>query len=175
MALAAATGALCRILRAITATQYRVPLTSSLRLMLCMFVISVLGFVASAASAEPSSDDQMVVIANPSVTKDLIARRTLRAIFGMRMRNWSDGESITVFVLDDRDPRHMNFCESNLGMLPYNLRRHWDRLIFSGTGRAPIRVSTAEEMIDLVRKTPGAIGYIKEDLVDDSVSVLQIG
>jgi len=175
MALAATTDALCRFLRAITAAQYRVRVANALPSMLCVIVISMLGFTASEASAEPSSDEQMVVIANPSVANELIARRTLRAIFGMRMRNWSNGESITVFVLDDRDPRHMHFCESNLGMLPYNLRRHWDRLIFSGTGRAPIRVSTAEEMINLVRSTPGAIGYIREDLVDDSVSVLQIG
>lgn len=179
MALAAHIDTVDRLLRAVSAMQYGAFVLRSvfnpLRFLMCLLVFGALGPVVSTASAEEVSADQMVVIAHPSVNKDIIARRTLRAIFGMRMRNWSDGESITVFVLDDRDPSHMHFCESNLGMLPYNLRRHWDRLIFSGTGRAPIRVSTAEEMISLVRSTPGAIGYVREDMADDSVAVLQIG
>ena len=60
-------------------------------------------------------------------------------------------------------------------MLPYSLRRNWDRLIFSGTGRAPVRVQSVEEMMRLVRETPGAIGYIDKERADESVSVLQIG
>ncbi len=141
--------------------------------LLALLAASLL-LVADSGVAEPA-EDSMVVITNASVDQDVIARRTLRAIFGMRMRNWGNGESITVYVLDDRDPRHMSFCERRLGMLPYNLRRNWDRLIFSGTGRAPIRVATLEEMISLVRNTPGAIGYMSEDEVDESVSILQIG
>ena len=175
MVLGAKIGSIAERLRAGNALQRSELVADPLSTVLCVFALFTLALTSTSYADEPAALDSMVVIANPSVINDTIARRTLRAIFGMRVRNWGDGESITVYVLDDRDPRHTNFCESSLGMLPYNLRRHWDRLIFSGTGRAPIRVSNADEMISLVRNTPGAIGYIREDLVDDSVSVLQIG
>ena len=126
-------------------------------------------------ASHADTHDDVVVIANPSFSTDSMARKTLRAIFGMRKRSWGDGQSITVYVLDDGDERHLEFCEHSLGMLPYSLRRNWDRLIFSGTGGAPVRVSSVEEMVRLVATTPGAIGYIDKDQVDDSVSVLQIG
>ena len=146
---------------------------SVLRYWICAIVLALLSFVPQLAFAD--THDDVVVIVNPSLAQDQVQRKTLRAIFGMRKRSWGDGQSITVFVLDDGDERHLEFCEHSLGMLPYSLRRNWDRLIFSGTGRAPVRVKSIEEMMRLVATTPGAIGYIEKERADESVSVLQIG
>lgn len=92
----------------------------------------------------------------------------------MRMQTWSNGRTVTVYVLDDSDMIHQHFCKEILGMLPYRLRRNWDRLFFSGTGKAPILVDSAEEMRNKVANTPGAIGYLPEELIDESVSVLRV-
>jgi len=144
-----------------------------LRYWLCALFLAALSFIPQPSFAH--THDDVVVIANPSLATDNLERKTLRAIFGMRKRSWGDGQTITVVVLDDGDDRHLEFCEHSLGMLPYSLRRNWDRLIFSGTGRAPVRVESSEEMMRLVSSTPGAIGYIDKESADDSVSVLQIG
>jgi hypothetical protein len=45
-------------------------------------------------------------------------------------------------------------------MFPYQLRRVWDRQLFSGTGQAPSVVTSQDEMLRRVAATPGAIGYV---------------
>jgi hypothetical protein len=47
-------------------------------------------------------------------------------------------------------------------MYSYVLRRAWDRMVFTGTGFAPTIVRSEAEMIERVRSTPGAIGYVSK-------------
>ncbi|MBV1876721.1 MAG: hypothetical protein KUG79_03665 [Pseudomonadales bacterium] len=103
-----------------------------------------------------------------------IPRRTIRAIYSMRMLTWPDGRPLTVFVLPDDHPEHQQFCRNTLGILPFQLRRSWDRLIFSGKGRAPIEVRNMAEMKKSVSATPGAIGYITGVQVDESLAIIKI-
>ena len=45
-------------------------------------------------------------------------------------------------------------------MYPYQLDRIWNKLTYSGLGVAPIIVISPAALIDAVRKTSGAIGYV---------------
>jgi len=93
----------------------------------------------------------------------------MRSIFAMRTPHWPNGLPIQVFVLDDQAPIHISFCKHLLGMFPYQLRRVWDRQVFSGTGIAPITVKTEQEMINRVATTQGAIGYIMPENMTSSI------
>jgi len=79
----------------------------------------------------------------------------------MRQTQWSNGQRITVFVLPRHHALHLKFSKERLEMYPYQLDRIWNKLTYSGLGVAPITVMSPEALIDEVRKTPGAIGYIK--------------
>lgn len=114
------------------------------------------------------------VVVHPAVQSRAIERGMLRAIFSMRMRLWPDGTPIKVFVLEDRDESHRRFVKTKLGVFPYQLRQVWDRLVFSGTGQAPQEVGSSKQMRAHIAITPGAIGYLPEALIDDSVRVLRI-
>tara|TARA_R110002049_G_scaffold269759_1_gene446679 strand:- start:3995 stop:4282 length:288 start_codon:yes stop_codon:yes gene_type:complete len=92
----------------------------------------------------------------------------------MRTTEWPDGSAVQVFVLEDKNNIHIAFCKEILGMFPYQLRRVWDRQVFSGTGTAPTTVKTEEEMRARVAETQGAIGYITANDMDSS-SVKTIG
>lgn len=102
-----------------------------------------------------------VVIINPQVTSEL-DRNELRAIFSMQYTEWEDGTPMTVFVYDELTPLHQNFCKKTLRIFPYQLKKNWERLVYSGTGHAPRKVSNEAEMIHRVATTPGAIGYISQ-------------
>jgi len=93
----------------------------------------------------------------------------------MRTPTWPDGSNIQVFVLDDDDQEHISFCKHILGMFPYQLRRIWDRQVFSGTGIAPIIVSSEQEMRQRVAQTRGSIGYLKPEFVNSSVKTIKEG
>lgn len=92
----------------------------------------------------------------------------------MRRRTWPDGTPIQVFVFPDNHPLHHSFCKKVLGIFPHQLRRIWDRSVFSGTGQAPVEVDSMEEMHDQVAKTEGAIGYLDRQTLDDSVKLIEV-
>jgi hypothetical protein len=102
------------------------------------------------------------VIVSPSLMSTKLDRGLLRAVFTMRLRQWPDGSPVRVFVLPDNDPLSDLFYRERLGMYSYVLRRAWDRMVFTGTGLAPTIVQTEREMIERVRSTPGAIGYVSK-------------
>ncbi|MFQ5587787.1 MAG: substrate-binding domain-containing protein [Nitrospiria bacterium] len=114
------------------------------------------------------------VIVHSGVSRKEISRNTLRAIFGMRLRKWSDGTPITVFVLKDDSPTHIEFSKTVLHVFPYQLRRGWDRQVFSGTGQSPQKVNSLDEMRNKVATTPGAIGYSPKEGVHENLGVLKV-
>ena len=133
-------------------------------------MLTVFWFLALAPLA--SADE--VIIANPSVDVSEISANAARAIFGMRLRTWPDGQPIKVFVLNDQSSVHRSFAKQKLSIFSHQLRRAWDRLVYSGTGQSPNEVTSEQAMLARVATTPGAIGYITRDKVDDSVHVVEI-
>ena len=124
--------------------------------------------------SEVQASEHYQIVAHPKVHEDVISVNVLRAIFSMRMRTWSNGNLIKVFVLPDNNQLHHDFSKEKLNLFPYQLRSAWDRLVFSGTGQAPIFVDSHDEMLARVASTPGAIGYLKTTYISDGINVLHI-
>jgi ABC-type phosphate transport system substrate-binding protein len=118
--------------------------------------------------------DAIYVIVNSANPQRQISQTGLNAIFNMRLRHWSDNSPITVYVLPDEDPLHKIFCKQKLRVFPHQIRRGWNRLVFSGTGQAPLVVETKEEMLKRVGETPGAVGYLSGKDLTASVKILEI-
>jgi hypothetical protein len=123
---------------------------------------------------DPTPAFGVEVVANRSVPDVVLKRSTAWAVFSMRLRTWSDGSPTTVFVLGDGNPIHSEFSKTILDTFPYQLRRAWDRLVFSGTGQAPLEVNSIAEMRDRIRSTPGSIGYLPPALVDKDMRTVKV-
>jgi len=123
---------------------------------------------AAPALADPS------LIAHPDVPETAISRNQARLYLTLRVTQWPDHTPLKVFVLPDDAPLHESFVRSVLGLYGYQLRRAWDRQLFSGTGQGPTVVSDREEMLRRVASTPGAIGYIDELAQSAGVKLLQV-
>lgn len=116
------------------------------------------------------------VIVNPDVKVNILSSQQLRSIFTMRLTRWDSGQPVNVFTLPDRHQAHRNFVKNHLQMFPYQLRIVWDRAVFSGSGYPPTMVTSTQEMISIISRTPGAIGYIDDSssLALQGVKVLEI-
>lgn len=139
--------------------------------MACWLLTLIVVLAAAGVQGEPA----IAVITHPDNPVGDIDDIQLRALFGMRLRQWPDGRPAVVFVLPDRDPVHREFCKNRLHEYPYQLRRHWDRLVYSGTGQAPLQVPDLASMLERVASTPGAIGYAPAARVDERVRTLETG
>jgi len=114
------------------------------------------------------------VITNISADTASITTTQLRRIYSMRQVRWANGVPITIFVLSSTNTIHQKFCKETLRLFPYQLDRIWNKLTFSGMGVAPTIVSSEKELIQAVKSTTGAIGYIENiDEVSD-VNLLKI-
>lgn len=126
------------------------------------------------SESEVKADGHYEIVTNSGVDEKALSPNSLRSIFSMQKKTWSDGTKIRVFVLPDDDLLHQSISKEKLNVFPYQLRSTWDRLIFSGTGQAPIQVGSIEEMLVKVANTPGAIGYLWRANINENVNVLQI-
>ena len=136
-------------------------------------VFNLITLPAQSSELESEQDD-LVVIVNPSMVDQSIPLRGLRATFGMRIAVWPDDTPVSVYVMDVDSKEHILFCQTVLRVLPYVLKRNWDRYLFSGTGHAPVIVKDFTEMKQSVAANPGAIGYIPRSYVDSSVAILEV-
>ena len=114
------------------------------------------------------------IVVNQSVPVSEYSLNKTRAIFTMRQRFWPNGKKIQVFVLVDNHPLHKTFTKNNLNMFPHQLRRVWDRMVFSGTGRAPEILNTEEEMLDKISNTPNAIGYLNSEAENEKIRLFEV-
>ncbi|MBT2774705.1 hypothetical protein J7J47_20970 [Halomonas sp. ISL-60] len=148
---------------------------SPLRLaLLAVTTLILLVGITFAATNAIAREAPLYLVAHPDVATRLLNRDTTRAIFAMRQRTWPDGQAVRVFVLSNSHPVHARFAKEQLAVYPHQLQLAWDRMVFSGTGQAPDRVSDQAEMHEQVATTPGAIGYLEREYLDDSVQVISM-
>lgn len=107
------------------------------------------------------------LIVNSRSGTDAVSLSEIRAIFSMRLRRWPNGLPVTVFILKSDSDTHQDFCKTVLNIYPHQLQAAWDRMVYSGTGKAPIVVTSEDEMREMVATTPGAIGYVEQVSQDD--------
>ncbi|NCC27763.1 MAG: hypothetical protein EOM22_06330 [Gammaproteobacteria bacterium] len=114
------------------------------------------------------------LIAHKDTDVETLTRNEARLFFTMRLKNWPDGTLVKVFVLPDDNDLHRRFSNEILELYPYQLRRVWDRQIFSGTGQAPVTVPNEREMLDHIATTPGAIGYANGPVQSSGIRMLEV-
>lgn len=139
--------------------------------------LAVCWLVWSLAAAAPALAQEVIV--NADVADRTVSANTLRAIFSMRLRQWPSGKPVKVFVLPDENTVHVLFAKRVLNTFPHQLRRSWDLLVFSGSGQAPTVVESPKEMLLKVSSTPGAIGYLPDNYLqeggkNESVHILEV-
>jgi ABC-type phosphate transport system substrate-binding protein len=124
---------------------------------------------ASLAIAPPAMA-QISVIGHP----DVIAKPTadeVSEIFGGTIRAWPSGAKIYVADQSESEVGHL-FYETVVKRPMSTVRMHWIQLILSGQAVAPRRMSSDMAVLEFVRRTPGAVGYVRAASLDGTVKEL---
>ena len=117
------------------------------------------------------ADDLLV---NTATTDNNISRNKARLYFSQRLTRWPDGTLITLVVLPDNHPLHTKFSKKILGLYPYQLRRAWDRQLFTGTGQAPVTVESELEARKIIALTPGSLSYVPGDKLNQKIRQIEV-
>ena len=114
------------------------------------------------------------LVVHRSLNQQELTLGVARLIFTMRLLRWPDGTRVRVFVFPDSSPVHREFAKQSLDLYPRQLRRVWDRNLFSGSGAVPVTVRSVDEMLKRIGETPGAIGYLPDGLANGTVRVIHV-
>lgn len=132
-----------------------------LSLMLVMMI------TAGSALAAP------VLIANPGVAVSELSSSEVKSVFLGKTGNWDDGSRIVLSMLKGGDVS-AEFLKSNVKKSQKQFGTFWKKAVFSGTGEMPADFDTESDLIMFVSRTPGAVGYVDEASVNESVKVITI-
>ncbi len=136
--------------------------------------ITILAFTVLVMAFSPRRGLTQEVIANSGLPNTTITRNEARLFFSMKLGIWPNGAPVQVYVLPDDHPLHREFCTQVLGLYPYQLRRVWDRQVFSGTGQSPVTISSEAELIERTAASPGAVSYAAKPPENPRVRVLTV-
>ncbi|MGB1385180.1 MAG: hypothetical protein ACPG66_02120 [Flavobacteriales bacterium] len=123
-----------------------------------------LAFSLLSAAAQTFPADATVVANNPGVRS--LTEAQVRAYMRAEQGRWQVGEkqSVTV-VLHSTSPVTAEQCAKTARFTvnsdrPATLQKYWLGLVFEGRAAPPVFVKSEEELIAVVRRTPGAIGLV---------------
>jgi ABC-type phosphate transport system substrate-binding protein len=134
-----------------------------------LVIAAAVTLVAVFAGAAPAMG-QISVVAHPEVTA-VVTANDVSEIFTGAMRVWPSGAKI--YVADQSDSEvGRSFYQTVLRRSTSVVRMHWIQLILSGQAVAPRRMTSDVAVIEFVRRTPGAIGYVRSTSLDGTVKEL---
>jgi ABC-type phosphate transport system substrate-binding protein len=131
-----------------------------------------LGLTARPGASEAGR--AFLVIVNPDNPISSIDRDFLRDAYLKKTAEWGDGTTIHPVDLSPQFPTRARFVHDVLRKTPAQLRTYWNQQIFSGKAVPPPQARSTASVIDYVRATPGAIGYLPPDVDPRGAKVVEV-
>ncbi len=117
------------------------------------------------------SQGEMSVIANPNLPN--IDQTTLARIYTGKVIEVG-GISVTPLNLPSGQANRVHFLEQMVGYTEDKYVAYWIVRKSIGKGTSPKEIESAQELIQYIRQTPGAIGYVDSTQVPKDVKVLAV-
>lgn len=102
----------------------------------------------------------IVVIVNAANPVRSMTPAEVAALYLARTRTFPSGEFALVFDQPRNSELRQRFFKNVANMAIGQVNTYWSRLMFSGQEIPPQALPNEQAVIDIVRRNPGAIGYI---------------
>jgi hypothetical protein len=136
----------------------------------CKRTLLLLSLGGLFAGSLPARADLVVIMATQHTGMTLTARQVSDLYLGMS-KALPDGQLASTAILNDSAATE-HFLRGVLQKDRAQAEARWAMLEFTGRGTAPVEVSDNESMKKLVATTPGMIGIIDADAVDNTITVI---
>jgi ABC-type phosphate transport system substrate-binding protein len=90
-----------------------------------------------------------------------INRKQMNGIFRGTQSIWKSKEQVIVVMPSSKADFAEQFAASVLQMSHSALQKFWLALVFQGRANAPVFLNSSSEIIEYVKKNPGAIAVVK--------------
>ena len=111
------------------------------------------------------------VVANEGVAARGLDKTALKDLFLGKTTYWEGGQAVSIVVVSDKTDSAL---QEATGMSASQFKTHWQRLAFSGRGKLPKEVDSAEKALALVADTKGAVALLPTDAVPKGVKKIEL-
>lgn len=87
---------------------------------------------------------------------------------------WDDGTPVTIVLMKNNSFAHNWFLDNYLGIGKVSYDRRVSNAVSSGRAKAPTIARDNLEMIDIVARTPGAVGYVDGAIITGDEGVVEV-
>lgn len=136
----------------------------------CLLLWLAFGAQAIAESAAPPPT--LTVVVHPETGIGSISRAELSKIFLKRLRTWKNGRSARPVDQSPESDVRREFSRRVHRRDVVTIELYWKRMIFSGNAVPPPELESDERVLEFVRLTPGAVGYVGRSADLDGVRTL---
>lgn len=130
-------------------------------------------FVLFVALLHSYSQSFKVVVNTANNTSSLSAK-DVSDMFMKKKAKWTDGTTVAPVDLNSNSSVRASFSQKIHGKATSAIRSYWQQAAFSGAGTAPPEKSSDSEVIEYVKKNPGAIGYVSSDASTAGVKTISV-
>ena len=126
-------------------------------------LLSVLlaGLVGSTTAARPvAPQPEFVLIVNRTNPVTALAASEVGKIFLKKAELWPDGTPTAPVDLSESSPIRASFTREILRRSVPAIKSYWQQEAFSGRDVPPPEEASDDDVIDVVKSIPGAIGYV---------------
>lgn len=143
--------------------------------MFVRFAILLAMLVSGDDAPASSPKARFCVVVNASSDVSSLTRTELSAIFMKRKRSWANRSEIVPVDQPAKSKLRDDFSKAVHGKNSAYVIRYWQRLIFSGRSIPPRELASDAAVLEFVKETEGAIGYVACDAaLGDGVKVVQV-
>lgn len=115
---------------------------------------------------------EIVVVASPELAVTSLSKDEVRQLFTGRTTRLG-GQRVRLLDLPAEHPARERFYQAIVGKTLSQMQSHWARQVFTGHGEPPSGTDGPEEVQARASKSPGYIGYLPADEVnEDALRVL---
>jgi ABC-type phosphate transport system substrate-binding protein len=112
------------------------------------------------AFARPLAAQDVIVVVNAANAASSMAKADLASLFLKRATKWPDGSPAVCVDQGESAAAREAFSKKVLGKSTSAVKAYWQHQIFSGHDLPPVEKSGDQAVLDFVRTTPGAVGYV---------------
>ena len=121
------------------------------------------------------ADSKIVIIVNKENSLTNVAYDDLVKIFKQDKKYWPDGKKIYLAMHESGSIEKKFVLEKIYKMNEQDLKKFWLSKIFKGDIESfPKTFASNDSMKIFVNRVTGAVGYITEEALDDTVKVLKV-
>ena len=114
----------------------------------------------SAGARLAAQERGYVVVVNPSNELASVSVDELSQLFLKRTAQWTSGQPVVPVDLAERSMTRANFSQEVHRKTTTEIRSFWQAAVFAGRAVPPTEAASEQAALELVRSTPGAIGYV---------------